>query len=53
VPRPERGPRPEGQNRPDGAAPLADGTATPKPFKKKKKFKPRPPRDGAAPTPEA
>ena len=56
-PRPEgenRGPRPEGQNRPEGSTPAADGgTATPKPFKKKKKFKPRPPRDGAAPTPEA
>ena len=56
-PRPEgenRGPRPEGQNRPDGAVPASEGgSATPKPFKKKKKFKPRPPRDGAAPTPEA
>jgi hypothetical protein len=56
-PRPEgenRGPRPEGQSRPEGAAPVTDGgSATPKPFKKKKKFKPRPPRDGAAPTPEA
>jgi len=61
-PRPEgenrgpRPPRPEGENRgprPDGTTPTADGTATPKPFKKKKKFKPRPPRDGAAPTPEA
>jgi hypothetical protein len=67
-PRPERGPRPEGQDRgprpprpegenrgprPDGTTPTADGTATPKPFKKKKKLKPRPPRDGAAPTPEA
>ena len=56
-PRPEgenRGPRPEGPNRPEGTNPAADGgTATPKPFKKKKKFKPRPPRDGAAPTPEA
>jgi cell fate regulator YaaT (PSP1 superfamily) len=56
-PRPEgqnRGPRPEGQNRPEGSTPASDGgTATPKPFKKKKKFKPRPPRDGAAPTPEA
>jgi hypothetical protein len=48
-----RPPRPEGQNRPEGSTPAADGTATPKPFKKKKKFKPRPPRDGAAPTPEA
>jgi len=68
-PIPERGPRPEGQNRgprpprpegenrpprPEGTStPAADGTATPKPYKKKKKFKPRPPRDGAAPTPEA
>lgn len=59
-PRPEgqnrgpRPPRPEGQVRPEGVTPAADGgTATPKPFKKKKKFKPRPPRDGAAPTPEA
>jgi hypothetical protein len=60
-PRPEgqnRGPRPEGENRPprpEGTTPAAtDGSpATPKPFKKKKKFKPRPPRDGASPTPEA
>ena len=56
-PRPEgenRGPRPEGQERPEGSTPALDGgSATPKPFKKKKKFKPRPPRDGAAPTPEA
>jgi hypothetical protein len=59
-PRPDRGPRPprpEGENRPprpEGSTPAADGsTATPKPYKKKKKFKPRPPRDGAAPTPEA
>ena len=56
-PRPEgqnRGPHPQGQNRPEGSTPASDGgTTTPKPFKKKKKFKPRPPRDGAAPTPEA